>query len=163
MQKVKVKGKSVRKIWKLWFHFMSPNPMWLNPKSPNTKSPNSAYELLSFHQYSSLAASSFTFPISLIINKSVFTINVLINDKYISAAMATYKAKINSHSQWYKLWRYKMTENKISNDNEQDIYIPQIIIPVITPSNPEEGTASVMIPAYKGKGDPTECGSFSWN
>jgi len=53
--------------------------------------------------------------------------------------------------------------NNISNDIEQDIYISQIIVAVITSSNPEEWTASVMIPAYKGKGDPTECGFFSWN
>ena len=57
----------------------------------------------------------------------------------------------------------EVTENKLSNVIKQDIYIPQIIVTVITPSNPEEQTASVMIPAYKGKGDPTECGFFSWN
>jgi len=57
---------------------------------------------------------------------------VLINDKYISTTLATYKVKISSRSQWCKLWGYKVTENKISNDTEQDIYIPQIIIAVIT-------------------------------
>jgi len=41
--------------------------------------------------------------------------------------------------------------------------MPQIIVAVITPSNPEEWTDIVMILAYKGKGNPTECGSFSWN
>jgi len=82
------------------------------------------------------------------------TINVLINDKFISTALAMYNEKISSHSWWHNLWRYKVTENKISNDIEQDIYIPQIIVAVITPSNSEEWTASVMILAYKGKGDP---------
>ena len=59
----------------------------------------------------------------------------------------------------------QVTENKISNDTEQDIYtgLPQIIVTVITPSNQEEWTASIMILPYKGKGDPTESGSFSWN